>query len=345
MLVILRTDCTVDECTRVEDAIRRLGFQPLPVPGADRTAICITGNRGSVDPAPLASLPGVLECIPVTKPYKLVSREVHPADTIVDVAGVPVGAAEPVLIAGPCSVETEARTLTIAEAVKEAGARLFRAGAFKPRTNPYSFRGLGREALWTLRRVREDVGLPVVSEVLDADAIEPMLEHVDVLQVGTRNMQNFGLLERLGHVDRPILLKRGMSATLDEWLLAAEYLLACGNGRVILCERGVRTFDSHSRNTLDLNVVPLVRQISHLPIVVDPSHGVGDRERVRPMSRAALACGAHGLLVETHTDPDISYTDAAQTIDVAALAGIARDATVLAGLEADLGAAALVSTA
>ena len=275
----------------------------------------------------------MLECIPVTKPYKLVSREVHPEDTVIDVAGVTIGGPEPVLIAGPCSVETEARTLAVAEAAKEAGAKMFRAGAFKPRTSPYSFQGLGKEALLTLRRVREEIGLPVVSEVLDSESIEPMLEHIDVLQVGTRNMQNFSLLKALGETRKPVLLKRGLSATLQEWLMAAEYLLAGGNEEVALCERGVRTFNDHSRNTLDLNVVPVVRQLSHLPIVVDPSHGVGKRERVRPLARAALAAGAQGLLIEAHTAPETSYTDADQTISIDTLDAIQRDMRVLAQLE------------
>jgi len=334
MLVIMRSDCTVAQVAAVEDSIRAMGYRPLPVPGADRTAICITGNRGAVDSTVLSRLPGVLECIAVTKPYKLVSREAHREGTVVCVGDVAIGGDHPpVVVAGPCSVETEARTVAIAAAVKEAGAKLFRAGAFKPRTSPYEFQGLGREALVTLRRVREEVGLPVVSEVLDTESVELMAETVDVLQVGARNMQNFSLLRKLAQAQRPILLKRGPSATLAEWLNAAEYLLAGGNSQVILCERGIRTFSDHSRNTLDLNVVPVVRQASHLPIVVDPSHGVGKRERVRAMSRAALACGAHGLLIETHLDPSKSYTDADQTIDVATLAGVVRDLALLQQFE------------
>jgi len=333
MLVIMRSDCTVLQLSEVEDAIRRLGYKPLPVPGANRTAICITGNRGPVDPGAFSRLSGVLECITVTRPYKMVSREVHPEDTLIRVGDTVIGGADPVVIAGPCSVETEARTLEVAEAVKAAGATLFRAGAFKPRTSPYSFPGLGEEALVTLKRVREDVGLPVVSEVLDTESVQVMAEHVDVLQVGTRNMQNFSLLRRLAATAKPILLKRGLANTFDEWLQAAEYLVSGGNEQVILCERGIRTFDKHSRNTLDLNVVPLVRQISHLPIVVDPSHGVGKRDRVRAMSRAAIACGAHGLLIESHTAPDTSYTDAAQTISTGELAGIVADIAVLRQLE------------
>lgn len=337
MLVIMKRDCTVADCDGVERAIERLGFKPLAVPGEGRTAICITGNDGPVDPATFQGLPGVLECITVTKPYKLVSREVHPEDTVVRVAGrdgvVEIGGARPVVMAGPCSVETEARTLAIAHGAKEAGATMFRAGAFKPRTSPYSFQGLGQEALYTLQRVRDEVGLPVVSEVLDTESIDAMLPHVDVLQVGTRNMQNFSLLKRLGTVDKPILLKRGTAATMQEWLMAAEYVMAGGNHAVILCERGIRTYSTHSRNTLDLNIVPLIRSLSHLPIVVDPSHGVGVRDRVRPMARAALACGAQGLLIESHTQPEFSYTDGQQTIDLATLAGISRDIDHLAALE------------
>lgn len=333
MLVIMKKNSTEAECHAVEEAIRRMGYAPLPVPGPSRTAICVTGNKGPVESAYLNQLSGVLECIPVTKPYKLVSREVHPESTVVDVAGARFGGAEPLFVAGPCSVETESRTLAIARRVKQAGAQVFRAGAYKPRTSPYSFQGLGEEGLLTLDLVRKDVGLPVVSEVIDTDSAEKVAEHVDILQVGARNMQNFSLLKKLGELDRPVLLKRGMSATLEEWLMAAEYLLAEGNQRVILCERGVRTFNQHSRNTLDLNVVPLVRKMSHLPIIVDPSHGVGKRERVRPLARAALAAGAQGLIMEVHTHPDTAYSDALQTIDVETFSAIVEDSVVLRQLE------------
>jgi len=332
MLVIMKQGSTQEECSAVEEAIRRMGFVPLPVPGADRTAICITGNRGPVESAFLMQLPGVLECIPVTKPYKLVSREVHPEDTVVEVEGVRIGGGEATLIAGPPSVETEARTLEIARRVKARGAHLFRAGAFKPHTNPYSFQGLGEEGLHTLSRIRDEVGIPVASEVVDTAVVERIAESVDVLQVGARSMQNFALLKKLGELGRPVLLERGLSATLEEWLMAAEYLLAEGNPRVILCERGVRTFNNHSRNTLDLNVVPLVRRISHLPVLVDPSQGVGMRDRVRPLARAALAAGAHGLVVEVHTHPDTAYADAQQTIDVETFGGIVEDADVMRNL-------------
>ncbi|MGK0154449.1 MAG: 3-deoxy-7-phosphoheptulonate synthase [Neolewinella sp.] len=334
MLVILHPNCTVAEVAAVEDTIRNMGYTPIPVPGPSRTAICVTGNKGPVDGAPLARLPGVVDTISVTKPYKLVSRETQPNDTVVAVGDVMIGGdSGPVLIAGPCSVETESRTLAIAEGVAAAGAQLFRAGAFKPRTSPYDFQGLGVEGLRTLSHVREQTGLRIVSEVVDARDVAVVAEHVDLLQVGARNMQNFTLLRELAGVNRPILLKRGPSATLQEWLMAAEYLLAFGNSQVILCERGIRTFSDHARNTLDLNVVPAVRELSHLPVIVDPSHGVGHRSRVRAMSRAGIAAGANGLIVEAHTDPTTAYTDAQQTVDMATIAGIVADMAVLATLD------------
>ena len=333
MLVIMDNHATEEQCDGVEDAIRALGFQPVSVPGAGRTAVCVTGNSDRVSAPVLERLPGVLQVIHVTKPYKLVSREVRESGTTITVGDAVFGGPEPVLVGGPCSVETEARTLAIAHKVKEAGAKAFRAGAYKPRTNPYSFQGLGEEGLHTLALVREETGLPMVTEVIDHESADLVAEHADILQVGTRNMQNFSLLKRVGRSGKPVLLKRGMSATVEEWLQAAEYLLAEGNEQVILCERGVRTYNRHSRNTLDLNVVPLIRRLSHLPIVVDPSHGVGQRERVRPMARAALACGAQGLLIEVHTDPDTAYSDGGQTITVEEFAGIARDRDVFASLE------------
>lgn len=337
MLVIMKQGCTREDCVRVEDAIRRLGCKPLEVPGETRVAICVTGNKGPVDASLIARLPGVLECIRVTKPWKLVSREVHPEDSKIAVgrgeAQVVIGGGAPVLMAGPCSCESEARTIEIARKVKAAGATIFRAGAYKPRTSPYDFQGLGEEALLTLQRVRDEVGLAVVTEVMDAAHVDLVERHADMLQVGTRNMHNSSLLKRLAKSQKPIMLKRGLSATLDEWLMAAEYLIAGGNANVVLCERGVRTFSKHSRNTLDLNVVPHVRTRSHLPIVVDPSHGIGVREMVRTMSRAALAAGAQGLLLETHFDPDTSYTDAQQTISVETFEGIVRDRDLLQSLE------------
>lgn len=335
MLIIMESNCTVAEVSAVEECIRNMGFIPIPVPGPSRTAICVTGNRGPVDGSVLSRLPGVVECIRVTKPYKMVGREVHPDDTVVVLGGVSIGGGNPpVIIAGPCSVETEARTMAIARAALKAGATVFRAGAFKPRTSPYDFKGLGAEALRTLAKVRSELGMPVVSEVMDNESIGPMTDSVDAFQVGARNMQNFSLLSSLAKCGKPVLLKRGLSATFEEWMMAAEYLLSGGNANVILCERGVRTFSDHSRNTLDLNVVPVARKVSHLPVLVDPSHGVGHRDRVRAMSRAALACGAQGLLIEAHTQPATSYTDADQTIDMKTLEGIVRDRDFLSGLEA-----------
>ncbi len=333
MLIIMQQGSTDEQCDAVEEQIRRMGYAPLPGPGENRTAICITGNKGPVESALLNQMAGVLECIPVTKPYKLVSREVHPDDTVVRIGSVAVGGEAPTFIAGPCSVETEARTLEVARRVRAAGAHIFRAGAYKPHTSPYSFQGLGEEGLHTLQRVKDEIGLPVVSEVTDASLAEKVAEHVDILQIGARNMQNFALLKKLGELKRPVLLKRGISATLEEWLMAAEYLLAEGNPDVILCERGVRTFNNHSRNTLDLNVVPLARQRTHLPVLVDPSHGVGKRDRVRPLARAGLAAGAHGLMMEVHSHPDTAYSDAHQTIDVETFAGIVKDASILSQLE------------
>jgi 3-deoxy-7-phosphoheptulonate synthase len=329
MLVIMKQGSTPKECQEVEETIRKMGYTPLPVPGANRTAICVTGNRGPVESALLIQLSGVLECIPVTKPYKLVSREVHPEDTIVEVGGVRIGGGQPALIAGPSSVETEARTLEIARRVKAAGAQLFRAGAFKPHTSPYSFQGLGEEGLHTLSRIRAEVGIPVVSEVVDTTTVETVAEHVDVLQVGARSMHHYALLKKLGELGMPVLLERGLSATLEEWLMAAEYLLSEGNAKVVLCEGGMRTFDSHSRHSLDLNVIPLVRQMSHLPVLVDPSQGGGARDRVRPLARAAMASGAHGLVLEVHTHPDTAYSDAPQTIDVETFGGIVEDADLM----------------
>lgn len=332
MLVIMDARATPEQCEAVEQAIVSHGFRAIPVPGENRMAICVVGNRDRVPQQTFVHMPGVKECIQVTRPYKLVSREVRAEDSIVEVGGVAIGGSTPVVMAGPCSVETEARTLAIAVAAKAAGAEVFRAGAYKPRTNPYSFQGLGEEGLHSLSKVREETGMPVVSEIVDVNDIDLMLKHVDILQVGTRNMANYSLLKRLGEVGCPILLKRGLSATFSEWLQAAEYLLAAGNEKVILCERGIRTYSNHSRNTLDLNVVPLARERTHLPVVVDPSHGVGDSSRVRAMSRAAMACGAQGLLLEVHTDPSTAYSDGQQTVDMETLQGILRDRETLAML-------------
>jgi 3-deoxy-7-phosphoheptulonate synthase len=314
MLIVMDAAASAEEVRRVVETVQGLGLQAHPIPGAQRTAIGITGNRGTVEPAAFENLPGVLEVIPVSSPYKLVSREAKRETTVVSVGGVPVGGGRLVVVGGPCAVESEKQALEIAHHVKAAGATLYRGGAFKPRTSPYSFQGLGVEGLRILSRVRQETGLPIVTEVLDTETVDVVAEHADCLQVGARNMQNFTLLKRLGRLRKPVLLKRGMSATIEELLLSAEYLLAEGNYEVILCERGVRTFVNHTRNTLDLSAIPYVQRISHLPIVVDPSHGTGKRQKVLPLSRAAVAVGADGLLIEVHNHPELALSDGPQAL-------------------------------
>jgi len=314
VLIVMDRAATEVEVAGVVAAAERRGLRAHPIPGAQRTAIGLTGNRGAIDPAAFENLPGVLEVIKVSHPYKLVSREFHPQDSVVSVGGVPVGGTHVVVIAGPCAVESKEQTVTIARAVKELGADLLRGGAFKPRTSPYSFQGLGEEGLQILADAREATGLPVVTEVLDTAHVELVARYADCLQIGARNMQNFELLKRVGQAGRPVLLKRGMSATLEEFLLAAEYLMAEGNADVVLCERGVRTFTDHTRNTLDLSIVPAVERMSHLPIVVDPSHGTGRRDKVVPMSRASVAAGADGIAVEVHHKPEEALSDGPQAL-------------------------------
>jgi 3-deoxy-7-phosphoheptulonate synthase len=314
MLIVMDAAATAEDIERVVEAIQTLGLQAHPIPGAQRTAIGITGNRGTVDRGAFENLPGVNEVIPVSAPYKLVSREAKRENTVVSVGGVPVGGPRLAMVAGPCAVESEEQALEIGRRVRDAGATLYRGGAFKPRTSPYSFQGLGLEGLKILSRVRAETGLPIITEVLDTETVDEVAEHADCLQVGARNMQNFSLLKRLGRLRKPVLLKRGMSATLEELLLSAEYLLSEGNYEVILCERGVRTFADHTRNTLDLSAVPYIQRISHLPIVVDPSHGTGKRNKVLPLSRAAVAVGADGLLIEVHHDPEHALSDGPQAI-------------------------------
>jgi 3-deoxy-7-phosphoheptulonate synthase len=314
MLIVMDAAASAEDIARVVDTVQSLGLQAHPIPGAQRTAIGITGNRGAVDRGAFENLPGVTEVIPVSAPYKLVSREAKRESTVVSVGGVKVGGEKIAVAAGPCAVESEKRALEIGRCVRDAGADLYRGGAFKPRTSPYSFQGLGADGLKILSRVRAETGLPIVTEVLDTETVELVAEHADCLQVGARNMQNFSLLKRLGRIKKPVLLKRGMAATIEELLLSAEYLLAEGNYDVILCERGVRTFADHTRNTLDLSAVPYVQRISHLPIVVDPSHGTGKRAKVLPLSRAAIAAGADGLLIEVHDEPEHALSDGPQAI-------------------------------
>ncbi|MGH9430473.1 MAG: 3-deoxy-7-phosphoheptulonate synthase [Terriglobia bacterium] len=318
MLIVMKPQAGEEDIRGVCRKIEALGFRAHPMPGAQRTAIGITGNPGRLEPAEFESLPGVAEAIPVSKPYKLVSREIKPEASVIHVgppgSGVDIGGRELAIIAGPCAVENRDQAFRAAEHVRDAGARLFRGGAFKPRTSPYSFQGLGLEGLKILAEVRREFGLLIVTETIDPENCDRVEEYADVLQVGARNMQNFSLLKRVGRSSKPVLLKRGLSATLEEFLMAAEYILAEGNYNVILCERGVRTFADHSRNTLDLSVIPAVKGLSHLPIIVDPSHGTGKRDKVLPLSRAAVAVGADGLIVEVHPEPDRALSDGYQSL-------------------------------
>jgi 3-deoxy-7-phosphoheptulonate synthase len=314
MLIVMKQSASQEEIDKVVSVIERMGFTARPIPGGQRVSIGILNNPGAVDAALFLGLPGVKDAIPITKPYKLVSREFHAVDTIIQVGDVSIGNGHFTIMAGPCAVESEEQALTIAKTVKQSGAHLFRGGAFKPRTSPYSFQGLGKKGLQILAQVRETTGMPVVTEVLDSENFDLVEEYADIVQIGTRNMQNFSLLRRAGQAKKPILLKRGMAATISEWLMAAEYILAEGNPDVIMCERGVRTFVNHSRNTLDLSAVPVVKNESHLPIIIDPSHAAGRRDQVIPLSQAAAAVGAHGIMVEVHHAPETALSDGAQSL-------------------------------
>jgi 3-deoxy-7-phosphoheptulonate synthase len=336
MLVVMKAKATEAQIRSVCERIEALGLRAHPIPGSLRTAIGITGNSGAVDVGALEGLPGVVECIPVSKPYKLVSRDAKDEKTVVRIATphgeVWVGGTNVTIVAGPCAIENRGQTRAIAKAVSAAGVRLFRGGAYKPRTSPYSFQGLGEEGLKLLAEVREEFGLGIVTEAVDNESLDLVEKYADVIQIGARNMQNFSLLKRAGHSRKPVLLKRGMSATLDEFLMAAEYMLAEGNYNVILCERGVRTFSDHTRNTLDLSVIPAVQKRSHLPILVDPSHGTGRRHKVLPLSRAAVAVGADGLLVEVHNAPEKALSDGIQSILPEELEGLIREVRQIASV-------------
>ncbi|MEE8369008.1 MAG: 3-deoxy-7-phosphoheptulonate synthase [Thermoanaerobaculia bacterium] len=314
MLIVMKIDATARQVEAVTRRVEAHQLKAHPIPGAQRTAIGITGNIGVVEPALFESLEGVLEVIQVSHPYKLVSREFQQQDSIVRVSGVEFGGPQLIIVGGPCSVESYEQTLRIARHVKKAGAQMLRGGAYKPRTSPYSFQGLGLEGLKILARVRDVTGLPVVTEAVDIDVLDAVAEHADMVQIGARNMQNYSLLRKAGQCGRPILLKRGMSATLTELLLAAEYILDQGNDQVVLCERGIRTFADHTRNTLDISAIPAIKRISHLPIIVDPSHAAGMRDKVIPLSKAAVAGGADGLLVEVHDRPDTARSDGNQAL-------------------------------
>lgn len=314
MLIVMSSNATPDQVRGVCDRIRELGFTPNEIPGAVRVAIGITGNKGAVDPALFNRLPGVQEAVAVSKPWKLVSREVKPDDTVIDVGGVKIGGGALVVMAGPCSVESREQVLSTARHVREQGARILRGGAFKPRTSPYDFQGLREEGLALLAEARRATGMPVITEVKDTETLKIVAEHADILQIGARNMQNFSLLEAVGALGKPVMLKRGIASTVNEWLMAAEYIVSRGNYQVMLCERGIRTYETLTRNTLDLGVLPLLRAITHLPIVVDPSHGTGVAKAVAPMARAAAATGVDGVIVEVHPDPSKALSDGPQAL-------------------------------
>ena len=316
MLVVMKAQATPEQIQAVCEQIEQLGFRAHPLPGAQRTAIGITGNKGEVERGNLESLSGVAEVIRVSKAYKLASRDVKEEDTVIGFAGTDaaIGGRNLAIVAGPCSIESRDQAFAIAEQVAASGAQFFRGGAFKPRTSPYAFQGLGLEALRIMAEIRDRFGLRIVTEAIDNDSLALVAEWADVIQIGARNMQNFSLLKRAGRLRKPVLLKRGLSATLEEFLMAAEYIMSEGNYQVILCERGVRTFTDHSRNTLDLSIVPAVHHLSHLPILVDPSHSTGKRDSVLPMARAAVASGADGILVEVHHQPDKALSDGPQSI-------------------------------
>jgi 3-deoxy-7-phosphoheptulonate synthase len=316
MLVVMKAQATPEQVQAVCDHIEQLGFRAHPMPGAQRTAIGITGNQGEVDRGNIEELSGVAEVIAVSKAYKLASRDVKEEDTIIRFEGTDaqIGGRSLAIVAGPCAIESREQAFAIAEQVAAAGAQFFRGGAYKPRTSPYAFQGLGVEALKIMAEVRDRFGLRIITEAIDSETLELVAEWADVIQIGARNMQNFSLLKHAGRLRKPVLLKRGMSATLDEFLMAAEYIMSEGNYEVILCERGVRTFADHTRNTLDLSIVPAVQRLSHLPILVDPSHGTGKRNKVLPMARAAIAVGADGVLVEVHHQPEKALSDGPQSI-------------------------------
>jgi 3-deoxy-7-phosphoheptulonate synthase len=316
MLVVMQAHASEEQVRAVCQKIESLGYRAHSIPGAERTAIGITGNQGEVQAGTLEELAGVQEVIRVTKPYKLVSRDIKEDDTVVRFPGTDatIGGAALAVIAGPCAIESREQAFAVAERVHRAGAQFFRGGAYKPRTSPYSFQGLGEDGLRIMAEIRDQFGLRIVTEAIDNESLELVEDYADVIQIGARNMQNFSLLKRAGRSRKPVLLKRGLAATLEEFLMAAEYVMSEGNYNVILCERGVRTFADHTRNTLDLSVVPAVQRLSHLPILVDPSHGTGKRNKVTPLSRAAVAVGADGLIVEVHDQPDKALSDGMQSL-------------------------------
>ncbi len=331
MLVVMKHDATEADVARVCDWIRERGYTPAPMPGAQRTAVGLVGNDGRVDGSALEDFPGVAEVIQVSNPYKQVSREWRPDDTVVTIApGVAFGGTSVPVIAGPCSVESEQQIVESAKAVKAAGAVALRGGAFKPRSSPYSFQGLGKKGLELLALAKRETGLAIVTEAMDDEGAELVAQYADCLQVGARNMQNYSLLKTVGKLGKPVLLKRGMAATIQDLLLSAEYILSEGNGQVILCERGLRSFDPTARNLFDLTAIPIVKQLSHLPIVADPSHGTGRRDKVVPMARAAIAAGADGVIIEVHPNPEKAMSDGAQSLTPAQFADCMRQMRAVA---------------
>jgi 3-deoxy-7-phosphoheptulonate synthase len=330
MLVVMEAAARPEQIEAVVRHIERMGFRAHPIPGVSRTAIGITGHGGKANPQIIENFPGVKEVIQVSHAYKLVSREAKPDDSIINIGGVDVGGTGITVVGGPCAVESMDQTRTIAEHIKRSGAQFFRGGAYKPRTSPYSFQGLGEQALEILAKVREEFDLPVITEAVDHESLKLVEQYADCIQIGARNMQNFSLLKSAGRARKPVLLKRGMSATLEELLLSAEYIMSEGNYNVVLCERGVRTFADHTRNTLDLSVVPAIKRISHLPILVDPSHGTGKRNKVLPMSRAAIAAGADGVLIEVHHKPEEALSDGPQALLPDAFAQLVQQVEAIA---------------
>ncbi|HEX8726044.1 MAG TPA: 3-deoxy-7-phosphoheptulonate synthase [Gemmatimonadaceae bacterium] len=315
MLVVMQHGATAEQVERVVQVIEEMGYQARPMPGEQRTAVGLVGNDGRVDSSRIEALAGVAEVIHVSKPYKQVSREWQPQNTVVTLApGVSFGGREVAIIAGPCSVENEHQIVTAARAVRAAGASALRGGAFKPRTSPYAFQGLGKKGLEMLALAKRETGLPIVTEALDEEGAHLVAQYADCIQVGARNMQNYSLLRAVGRIGKPVLLKRGMAATITDLLMSAEYILAEGNGQVILCERGIRSFDTTTRNLFDLTAIPVVQKLSHLPMIADPSHGTGLREKVTPMARAAIAAGADGVIIEVHPTPDRALSDGGQSL-------------------------------
>ncbi|MBI4511981.1 MAG: 3-deoxy-7-phosphoheptulonate synthase [Deltaproteobacteria bacterium] len=334
MLILMKPDATPADIDGVCGRVRELGFTPHLIPGQTRVAIGVTGNQGAIDPSLFAHFPAIAEAVPVSRPWKLVSRDVKPDHTIIPLPGpratCAIGGGTFVVMAGPCAVEGREQLMTAARAVCDAGARVLRGGAFKPRTSPYSFQGLKEDGLKLLAEAREATGLPFITEVVDTRDVDLVAEHADILQVGARNMQNFALLEAVGSVRKPVMLKRGLSATIQEWLMAAEYIMAKGNYQVMLCERGIRTFETMTRNTLDLGSIPLVKRLTHLPVIIDPSHGTGDYRSVPALARAAVAVGADGLMVEVHPDPARALSDGPQSLTPANFAKLMESISAIA---------------